>query len=302
MEQDHQEFFIVGMKKDKAEQLEIELLKMIDFFDNSLSRKLFFYIGEFCEQPIEIQKSYRSIVTQKKTEDETEKLIYCKIENIQYHYPDEELEKLYEALEEADINKASIMTEILSGFLKQYEDNRFLYLSIYYDIVNTYYRAQSKLILNLESAFLEVELLEIKDYSDAIQVVENLKEQYQKCIDGKEEKKEKDVLIQIVEYIEENKKSAELSVSTVADFFGMSMSNLSHRFKVYTNQKISDYITEKRLEYAVELLEQTEYRVSDIGKMLGYTQTSSFIRKFKQYYGMTPLEYRKQKSEGEKSL
>lgn len=304
MEQEHQELFIVGMTEEKAGQLENELLKMIDFFDHSLNRKLFFYIGEFCRQPIEIQKSYRSIVTQEKTEKDTEneKLIFCKIEKaekIQQSYPDEELEELYEALEEADINKVSIMTEILISFLKQYEDNRFLYLSIYYDIVNTYYRAQSKLILNLESAFLELELLEIKDYADAIQVVKNLKEQYQNCIEGKEEKKEKDVLVQIVDYIEENKKSAELSVSTVADFFGMSMSNLSHRFKVYTNQKISDYITEKRLEYAVELLEQTDYRVSDIGEMLGYTQTSSFIRKFRQYYGMTPLEYRKQKSGSE---
>lgn len=304
MEQEHPELFIVGMTKEKSEQLEEELLKMIDFFENSLSRKLFFYIGEFCRQPMEIQNSYRSIITQEKTEKatENEKLFFCKIEKaekVQQSYPDEELEELYEALEEADINKVSIMTEILISFLKQYEDNRFLYLSIYYDIVNTYYRAQSKLILNLESAFLELELLEIKDYADAIQIVKNLKEQYQNCMEGKEEKKEKDVLIQIVDYIEENKKSAELSVSTVADFFGMSMSNLSHRFKLYTNQKISDYITEKRLEYAVELLEQTDYRVSDIGEMLGYTQTSSFIRKFRQYYGMTPLEYRKQKSGSE---
>lgn len=302
MEQEQQEVFLVGMSEVGAEKLEAELLRMIDFFEQNLNRRLLFYVGEVCSTPIEIQNSYRSIVTQKRDGLATgeEKLIHCSVEKLKEEkqsYPDEELEELYEALEEADMNKVMVMTEILIDLLKQHEDSRFLYLSIYYDIINAYYRAQSKLILNLESAFLELELLEIKDHADAIQVVRSLEKQYQDCIEGQENRKEKDVLIQVLDYIEENKKSAELSVSTVADFFGMSMSNLSHRFKLYTNQKISDYITEKRFEYAVELLEKTDYRISEIGEMLGYTQTSSFIRKFRQYYNMTPLEYRNRKRE-----
>jgi len=95
-----------------------------------------------------------------------------------------------------------------------------------------------------------------------------------------------------MEYVDDNKASSEMNVSMVADYFGMSVSNLSHRFKLYTNQKISDYITEKRFEYVGELLINTDYRISDISAMLGYTQTSNFIRKFKQYFGVTPVEYR----------
>ena len=48
----------------------------------------------------------------------------------------------------------------------------------------------------------------------------------------------------------------------------------------------------KKFEYAAELLKGTSYRIADIAGMLGYMQTSSFIRQFRNYYGMTPREYR----------
>lgn len=152
MEQEHQELFLVGMSEDGEKQLGAELLRMIDFYEQHLNRKLSFYVGEMCSTPIEIQGSYRSIVTQMRDASKTknEKLIYCsmKEEKEKQIYPDQELDKLYEALADADMNKVTVMTEILIDFLKRYEDSRFLYLSIYYDIVNAYYRAQSKLILN----------------------------------------------------------------------------------------------------------------------------------------------------------
>jgi len=78
----------------------------------------------------------------------------------------------------------------------------------------------------------------------------------------------------------------------VADKFQMSISNLSHQFKALTNRNISEYITKGKLEYIRDLLLNTDYSVQKIADMLGYSQTASFIRRFKQHYGMTPVEYR----------
>ena len=67
-------------------------------------------------------------------------------------------------------------------------------------------------------------------------------------------------------------------------------------------QTILEYITEKKFEYAGELLVNTDYSVKMIAEMLSYRQSASFIRKFRQYYGITPLEYRNLnvgKAEGE---
>ena len=55
---------------------------------------------------------------------------------------------------------------------------------------------------------------------------------------------------------------------------------------------ISDYISEKRLEYARQLLTGTRLTVSEIAVSLGYSQAPNFIRKFKAQTGMTPSEYR----------
>jgi AraC-like DNA-binding protein len=46
------------------------------------------------------------------------------------------------------------------------------------------------------------------------------------------------------------------------------------------------------MNYAKELLSTTSLSVSEIAAKLGYFQTSSFIRKFKQSENMTPGEYR----------
>jgi len=96
----------------------------------------------------------------------------------------------------------------------------------------------------------------------------------------------------VTTYIDENITNYELSVSMLADYFNISISNLSHQFKAQMNCTISSYITEKRFEYASELLLGTDYTVNTIAELLGYSQARSFIRKFRQYYGMTPTEYR----------
>lgn len=81
----------------------------------------------------------------------------------------------------------------------------------------------------------------------------------------------------------------------MADHFDMSISHMSHKFKEQTSRNISDYITEKKFDYACELLCDTELSVKEITFITGYSHPYSFIRKFKQQYGMTPGEYRVEK-------
>lgn len=151
-------------------------------------------------------------------------------------------------------------------------------------MLNTYYKAQSKLALNTESAVLDISLLEIKDNNDAVQMIRRIKEQFKTYIgSAEEEKRENHVISKVIAFIDENSQSCDLSVSMVADYFNMSISNLSHQFKLQTNRKISDYITDKKFEYAGELLRNTDYQVQEIAEMLGYTQTTNFTRKFRQY-------------------
>lgn len=47
-----------------------------------------------------------------------------------------------------------------------------------------------------------------------------------------------------------------------------------------------------RMEYAGNLLRTTNYKVGQVGVLVGYTAESSFYKAFQSYYGMTPQEYR----------
>lgn len=77
------------------------------------------------------------------------------------------------------------------------------------------------------------------------------------------------------------RESPGLCVKMVASQFDLSISNLSHRVKKATGRNVSDYITEMRMEYAHELLKDTDYNIQTIASMVGYTQASSLSANLK---------------------
>ena len=96
----------------------------------------------------------------------------------------------------------------------------------------------------------------------------------------------------IKSFIDENYRNGNFSIQTVMDHFGMTHSNLSHQFKSYMGENISSYINTLKMNYAKELLSAGNLTVNEIGRKLGYFQTSSFIKRFKSTEGLTPGEYR----------
>ena len=64
-------------------------------------------------------------------------------------------------------------------------------------------------------------------------------------------------------------------------------------FKQHMNESIFSFILRRRVEYAAVLLRSQELAVGDIAGKAGFTSESSFYRKFKEHFGVTPLAYRK---------
>ena len=57
-----------------------------------------------------------------------------------------------------------------------------------------------------------------------------------------------------------------------------------------------DLFRRARLSYAKRLLESTADRVDDIATRLGFSETSTFSRAFRRYFGLTPSDYRSRSS------
>ena len=67
---------------------------------------------------------------------------------------------------------------------------------------------------------------------------------------------------------------------------------LSELFKRETGTAISQYITDKRMEAAENMLKYSEYSFDEIAQILAYRSQSHFSKVFKKHSGMTPGEYR----------
>lgn len=96
---------------------------------------------------------------------------------------------------------------------------------------------------------------------------------------------------QIKSYVEESYMES-ISLTDVANTVYMSPNYISAVFKRETGQTINEYIIEKKIEAAKELLINTKMKVLEIAERLGYETPHYFSYSFKRYTGKTPQQYR----------
>ena len=75
--------------------------------------------------------------------------------------------------------------------------------------------------------------------------------------------------------------------------YPLSHTTFIKNFKEFVGKTPSEYLTDKKLEYAKTLLLTTKTSVLDISMQIGFESVSHFIRIFKIKYGLTPLKLRK---------
>lgn len=86
----------------------------------------------------------------------------------------------------------------------------------------------------------------------------------------------------------------DLSVNALCRQFHISRTRFYELLSSYTGGKIAQYIKEKRLQKAKELLKNTNYSVMKIAEQIGVNDYNYFCRIFKQHFGVSAKAYRKQ--------
>lgn len=92
-------------------------------------------------------------------------------------------------------------------------------------------------------------------------------------------------------YIEEHF-TEEISVDDLADKAGYSKYHLNRIFQENTGKSIYQYIKERRLYEAADLLLINEQPIVEIALLVGYSSQQAFSQAFKKEFEMTPGEYR----------
>lgn len=102
-----------------------------------------------------------------------------------------------------------------------------------------------------------------------------------------------EVIERIKEYINENYKDINLSISSVGEFFGVDAKQLSKQYSNITGEKMIDAINKRRIEQAkVFLKEDSVLSVESIAERSGFGTSRNFIRVFKKHEGITPGQFR----------
>jgi AraC-like DNA-binding protein len=72
----------------------------------------------------------------------------------------------------------------------------------------------------------------------------------------------------------------------------MTTFRFSRVFKEANGLGFTDYVLNKRMSFAKELLDNSQMPITSIGYEAGFKDPSYFARAFKQYANCTPSEYR----------
>lgn len=96
---------------------------------------------------------------------------------------------------------------------------------------------------------------------------------------------------EIKDYIDKNY-SQEIKISMFTDRYYLSREYIMKLFKQEYGCGIHEYIQDVRMKKAKEFLNDMQIKIQNISQILGYSDTNYFSKAFKNFYGVSPTDYR----------
>jgi two-component system, response regulator YesN len=104
------------------------------------------------------------------------------------------------------------------------------------------------------------------------------------------------IISAIKKYVEDHYK--DVTLEDLTKQINMNPDYISKFFKKNTGTNFSDYLTEIKMIKASEFLDNVQFKTYEISDLVGYSNSFNFTRAFKNYYGISPRDYRCRKNSG----
>lgn len=88
-----------------------------------------------------------------------------------------------------------------------------------------------------------------------------------------------------------------ITLKKISTLLHFNSAYLGQKFKQHENISFKEYLIQKRMEKAKVLLVHTDMKIYEIANKVGYTEIDWFYKKFKEYTGLSPNEYRNKRVE-----
>lgn len=227
---------------------------------------------------------------------------YSQIKNddYRYFYPLEVEDKLNSAVINGDMETVrELIDQIVSANSSLSLD---MSRCLFFDLTATALKVMSNKAINLSFVFGEdespfEELMRCKSISELAETIHSIFERICSQITENHDIKKEKLKIAIIDYIKNNYKNQNMSLSLIADEFAMNYTYMSHFFKDIIGKNFVDYISELRVAKAIELLRTTDLPVNDVAAEVGYSNSTVLIKTFKKVTKTTPGSYRKNTKE-----
>ena len=93
----------------------------------------------------------------------------------------------------------------------------------------------------------------------------------------------------MIDYIKNNYEE-KISISDLSKELAYSESMLNRKFKKEVHITFNEYLNRYRINKAIDLLKNSDYNITEIAYMCGYSSAKYFARVFKKYLGMSPSD------------
>ena len=99
----------------------------------------------------------------------------------------------------------------------------------------------------------------------------------------------------VIEHIGRNL-DREIGLNELAEVSNFSVFHFHRIFRAIIGESVGAFIVRMRVETAARLLRYTSLAVQDIAYNVGYNTPSSLTKAFKQFYSISPIDYRNNKT------
>ncbi len=212
--------------------------------------------------------------------------------NSSYYFPQNYQIRLFKAIKAKD-NKAvdELLDEIYDKNLKEYDWTPVTLQLLLYELYVMSVRCIGK--LNLTDP-IKVDAEKVQSFSTLEEVFIYYRGIYEEaCIRIGANEDRKSIDEEIIKYVQDNCCNPKISLKWVSEHFNTSDKYVSTVFAKKMNVNFSDYIHNRRMERAMELIKDSSIFIKQIASLCGYTNKLTFRRHFEVYSGMIPSEYRK---------
>lgn len=161
---------------------------------------------------------------------------------------------------------------------------------------NTFFNHIFQLLINetLSSDPLKNEICSMLARLLIMKILDYYEKNKEECFKDQISKEESDngIVLQVQEYLNQNFKE-KITLKDAAQRVNISPYYLERIFKKNTGTSFTQYIIDRRLGYAQNLLRDTKRSIAQIAEESGYDNPSYFSQLFKKRFGCNPGAYRK---------